>query len=219
MDVPYIHTFKGKHNFPTAKSISSHIQSSSSSLESNFLILPTIRPSLFNPNRLSRNSRSAAIDWCTQASMSPTYRNGSCAWSSMGRGYPEGPPRVRAVIKDERTVAWRVSDRKVKASLHIEVCKLKNVEIYKNNQRHEFRSLSQTNHRFSQSFSHFKLKVPSNMTKLVWTESKEFVVALFQIRRRRGHNFQPSDKKKMMNIKIEYHAELTQLLLIHLHLP
>ena len=35
----------------------------------------------------------------------------------MGRGYPEGPPRVRAVMKDERIVAWRVSDRKVKASL------------------------------------------------------------------------------------------------------
>ena len=49
------------------------------------------------------------------------YRSGSCAWSSMGRGYPEGPPRVRAVINNERTAAWRVSDRKVKASLHIEV--------------------------------------------------------------------------------------------------
>ena len=47
----------------------------------------------------------------------------------MGRGYPEGPPRVRAVIKDERTVALRVSDRKVKASLYIEVRKLKNVQV------------------------------------------------------------------------------------------
>ena len=41
----------------------------------------------------------------------------------MGRGYPEGPPRVRAVMKDERIVAWRVSDRKVKASLQAGVIK------------------------------------------------------------------------------------------------
>ena len=45
----------------------------------------------------------------------------------MGRGYPEGPPRVRAVMKDDRIVAWRVSDRKVKASLKAGFSKLKDV--------------------------------------------------------------------------------------------
>ena len=86
----------------------------------------------------------------------------------MGRGYPEGPPRVRAVIKDERTVAWRVSDRKVKASLYIEVLLTDRMRgDNKNNQRQEFRSFSQTDHRFLQFMTNFKLKIPSNMTKLI----------------------------------------------------
>ena len=47
----------------------------------------------------------------------------------MGRGYPEGPPRVRAVMKDERRVAWRVSDRKVKASLQARVIENQSIEM------------------------------------------------------------------------------------------
>lgn len=57
------HTLSGTHSLPTAKSIKSRIHSSSSFFESNFRILPTILPSFFNPKRLSKNSRSAAIAW------------------------------------------------------------------------------------------------------------------------------------------------------------
>lgn len=67
----------------------------------------------------------------------------------MGRGKPEGPPRVRDVMKEERRVAWRVSERKVKASLQGGVIKnqlMKDVVGYKNNQRQELRSLSQTSY-------------------------------------------------------------------------
>ena len=57
-------------------------------------------------NKISAYSRSDAVDWCVHASISPTYRNGSCEDSSIGRGIPPGPPRVNASIKP-RTIALR----------------------------------------------------------------------------------------------------------------
>ena len=57
------------------------------------------RTSCASPNNATTNSRSLASDWCTHASMSLIYRLESCAWISMGRGMPLGPPRVRAVMK------------------------------------------------------------------------------------------------------------------------
>ena len=93
---------------------------SSSSVPPGCLTAPTMRLifSARMPNRPSRNSRSAAMAWCTQASMSPTYLSGSCACSSMGRGRPPGPPRVRAVVNALRRVAWRICDSDARASLH-----------------------------------------------------------------------------------------------------
>ena len=56
---------------------------------------------------------------------------------------------MRAVMKDERIVAWRVSDRKVKASLQARRVIKKSDNYIKTNQHQELRSLSQMNHRFS----------------------------------------------------------------------
>ena len=41
------------------------------------------------------------------------------------------------------------------------------------------------------------------MTKLIWTVSKKFLVAWFQIWRPGGHNFQPTNIKKMLKYKDE----------------
>lgn len=57
--------------------------------------------------------------------MSPTYRRGSCACSSIGRGRPPGPPRVRAVVNELRRVACRVCASDARASLNTgesEIC-------------------------------------------------------------------------------------------------
>lgn len=92
-----------------------------------FLKLSSFQPSVYRPKRISRNSRSAAmesvwIDIHKQTSISDiTARNRVCVEFSMGREYPL---RVRAnnETKDERTITcqWHVSDWKVKASLQLE---------------------------------------------------------------------------------------------------
>ena len=90
---------------------------SSSTLAAKRRMLPTIRLSPRTLNRLSRNSRSAAMAWCTHASISPTYRRGSCACISIGRGRPPGPPRVNALVNAVSSVSCLVCDRYVRASL------------------------------------------------------------------------------------------------------
>lgn len=58
-------------------------------------------------NKLSSISFSEAHAWCTHASISPMYRNGSGAWSSIGRGVPPGPPFVSAFRKALATASCR----------------------------------------------------------------------------------------------------------------
>lgn len=112
-------TFNGLPH-PSKSRSSSFLSTLSSPSSPSFLhtlTLPTLRPSSWIPNKLSRNSRSPAIIWWIHASMSPMYRIGSCACSSMGRGSPEGPPRVRASRKRVKMEEERVEPRRLRISL------------------------------------------------------------------------------------------------------
>ena len=52
-------------------------------------------------------SFSEGVACCSQASMSPTYRWGSWACHSIGRGVPPGPPTVKASMNDLAKLALR----------------------------------------------------------------------------------------------------------------
>lgn len=62
---------------------------------------PALSPLLQHPGCPKTPDPNASPNptWCTQASMSATYRRGSCAWISIGRGRPPGPPLVSATMK------------------------------------------------------------------------------------------------------------------------
>ena len=124
------HTLSGVHNFVTAE-LRSSLTHPSSSLPSYVRTAPTILLALPSsscppsPNKLSRNSHSAAIAWWTHASISPRYRMGSCACSSMGRGRPEGPPRVNAPRNALSKAVWRVCVKKASASLRAHIVEVR----------------------------------------------------------------------------------------------
>ena len=112
---------------------------------------------------------------------------GSCACNSMGRGSPDGPPRVKASRKSARSVLCLASERNVRASLDnvVDVCgQRKDVRHL----RQQFGSLRKSTDGFTHHRTNFKLTLPSYTTELECQPTVNFVVTLFEIRGRRCHD-------------------------------
>lgn len=109
----------------------------------------------------------------------------------MGRGYPDGPPLVRAAMKELSSVACRVSERVVKASLWGSVSSTHVYPLKKLRLRQQLGPFSKAEDSLLYARTDFKLRVATKIPEFGRAIPENLFVALLEVRGGRSHNFQP----------------------------